>query len=69
MMSKTKKEWHGQEPLQVLSKVQEHAQGGPDVCFIIHRSSNSNVVTYKGDSSEGMRVFWIMYVVNGLDIT
>jgi hypothetical protein len=52
--------WKDQRAIQVLDLAKEHPEGGRDVCFVIHRSSNDNTVVYKGDPEKGMRVFWIM---------
>ena len=45
--------------LQSLQATLAHPSGGTGILFIIHRSSNSNVVCYKasGDDS-GVKVFW-----------
>jgi hypothetical protein len=55
--------WSDVRALQCKQMAKEHAEGGQDVCFVIHRSNNDNTVIYKGDEEKGLNVFWIMCVV------
>lgn len=52
--------WSALPALVTLSKAKAHAEGGPDVIFVIHRSNNENSVVYKGLQGKGVRVLWIM---------
>jgi hypothetical protein len=45
-----------QNCLQILERAKAHAEGGPAVLFVIHRSNNSNCIVYKGDASKGVEV-------------
>eukprot|EP00937_MAST-01D_sp_MAST-1D-sp2_P007130 g7130.t1 len=52
-----------------LNTGRTHANGSADVMFVIHRSSNENLVCYKGVEAEGSHVgchpYWIMLAKEG----
>ena len=63
---------HGATVAEGLTLALTHAEGGNDVCFVILRSPNNNIVCYKGkdaaavtahaEAGTGIEVFWIMQV-------
>ena len=52
-----------------LDLARTHANGSPDIMFVIHRSSNENLVCYKGveqeDTHVGCHPYWIMQTKGG----
>jgi hypothetical protein len=48
--------------LQLLMEAKGHTEGGAAVLFIIHRSTNSNCIVYKGSESTGIEVSAVMRI-------
>jgi hypothetical protein len=55
----------GTPGVSALHQSRGHPEGGPDVLFVIRRSSNKNTVVYTGSPGEGVSVQWIMFEKEG----